>query len=304
MFLALLTLLSALILSSTAAYFSVTGLAAIFSATIISVVIMGIGLESSKIVTALWLHKNWKNKNVSILIKLYLSIAILLLMMITDIGIFGYLSAGHLTAVTPTKSIQVQIDAIDQKIASDQKTIDRANQQLSELDKSLDTYFKNNAATKGLKARAAQKPERDQLTKEISDCQKDIDTLNSQEEPLKQQMIDVSQKLGPIKYVAALFYSNPTQDQMDTSVRYMILLIMSVFDPLAIMLVVGAGISLREYLDEKKKIKDTNILQSKPQPTPQQVSTAKNPNQVNSYLEKKLRLLYDKYLHTKLPNDK
>lgn len=292
MFLAFLTLLCALSLSSVAAFFSVTGLAEIFAASMTAVIIMGICLESSKIVTALWLHKNWKNKNVAILIKGYLCFAILILMLITDIGIFGYLSKSHLDNTAPTQTIQLQIDSIEQKIASDQKTIDRDNQQLSELDKSLDTYFKNDRATQGLKARAAQKTERDQLTKEISECQKDIDTLHSQEDPLKQQMATVSQKLGPIKYVADLFYTNPTQDQIDNSVRLMILIIMSVFDPLAIMLVVSAGISLREFFGSKKTT--TEIQPTITTPTPQKTTTKKSP-QINFYLAKKFKAIYDKY---------
>ena len=116
-------------------------------------------------------------------------------MLITDIGVFGYLSASHLNNVAPSQNLQLQIDSIEQKIVSDQKTIDRDNQQMTELDKSLDTFFKNDRATQALKARAAQKDERDKLSKEISDSQKDIDALHAQEDPLKQQMAQVAQKL-------------------------------------------------------------------------------------------------------------
>jgi len=303
MFLTILVLISALCLSSTAAFFSVSGLAQIFSASVISVIIMGLGLELSKITSALWLHRNWKNKNVSVLIKGYLVAAIMILMLITDIGIFGYLSAGHLTAVAPTQTIQLAIDSIEQKIASDQKTIDRDNQQMTELDKSLDTYFKNNAATKGLKARAAQKDERDRLTKEITETQKDIDALQAQETPLKQQMAEVAQKLGPIKYVAALFYNNPTQDQIDNSVRLMILIIMCVFDPMAIILVISAGISLAEYFDKKKSQVQPQVQQVIQTPTPvlpaQPQLTTKTPTNDETYLEKKFKAIYSKYLDKK-----
>jgi len=125
MILAILTLISALSLSSVAAFFSVTGLAEIFSASVISIIIMGTCLEAGKIISALWLHKNFKNPAVSVLIKSYLVIAILILMLITDIGIFGYLSAAHLNAIAPSQPVQLQIDRIEQQISSDkQKTRD------------------------------------------------------------------------------------------------------------------------------------------------------------------------------------
>jgi hypothetical protein len=276
-----------------------------------SVIIMGLGLEFSKIVSALWVHKNWKNPNVSAIIKSYLCVAIVVLMLITDIGVFGYLSKSHLDNTAPVQTIKLQIDALEQKITSDQKTIDRDNQQLAELDKSLDVYLKNDKPTKALKARADQKPERDRLTKELVEAQKDIDTLQAQETPLKQQMADVAQKLGPIKYVAALFYNNPTQDQIDNSVRLMILTIMIVFDPLAIILVVSAGISLTEYFDKKKQmtqavpvvaITATTKDEIKPGPAITPVASTSPPVKVSadpSYLEKKFKAMYDKYIPNK-----
>ena len=305
MFLGILTLIAALWLSCTAAFFSVSGLAEIFAASMTTVIIMGLGLEFSKVITALWLHRNFRNKNVSVLIKGYLCIAIIVLMLITDIGIFGYLSKSHLDNTAPVQTIQLQIDTIEQKIASDQKTIDRDNQQMTELDKSLDVFFKNDRATQGLKARAAQKAERDQLTKEISEMQKDIDTLHTQEDPLKQQMSTVAQKLGPIKYVAALFYNNPTQDQIDNSVRLMILIIMAVFDPLALMLVVSAGISITEYFDAKKKLSPTPPEVVIPAPTPASPTIVKSlivERKDQSYMERKFQAMKNKYLPNK-PKD-
>ena len=94
MILAMSTLLTALGISAVAAYYSIVGLMAIFSASAMSIAIMGVVLEIGKLITASWLYQNWKR--VPFLLKSYLTLAVIVLMFITSMGIFGYLSKAHI----------------------------------------------------------------------------------------------------------------------------------------------------------------------------------------------------------------
>jgi hypothetical protein len=254
MFFALLTLISALSISVTAAYFSIFGLTALFPATAIAVMIMGIVLEIGKIISAVWLHKNWHNVNVSKILRTYMISAIVVLMLITDIGVFGFLSRGHLEAVSPMQGIQDKIDRIDDQIKTEQDIIDKANKQLKELDDSIDVYFKNDRVTLGLKARKEQEGERKLLGDTINKEQKKIDELKNQEMPLKEQMEAAATNIGPLKYVAQLFFSD-YKNHIDTVVQIMICIIIGVFDPLAISLVIASTISMADYWRERKPSK-------------------------------------------------
>lgn len=296
LFLAILALLSALTLSSTAAYFSIFGLMALFAASSGPVAIMGAGLEISKLVAAAWIHNNWRNPKVSRFIKSYMIMAILTLMLITDIGVFGFLSAGHLQIVAPVEGMQIKMESYNQQIDSDQKTIDSANKQLKQLDDSIDTYFKNDRATQGLAARKQQEAERKDLAKTISNAQKDIDRLNKEIQDLKQQVSDTDQKIGPIKYVAQLFWGDNYQAHIDSAVRIMILVIMSVFDPMAVILVIASGISISDYWDERKGRK---VLKTETQKTT--VASAPQPKievkKEEKFIEKTTKSYYNKFRH-------
>jgi hypothetical protein len=302
MFLAILVLLAALILSSTAAVFSVIGLTELFAASMIAIIIMGAGLEFAKIVTVAWLHKNWRNVKVHKIMKTYMVIAILFLMLITDIGIFGFLSKSHLDSSVPTEEYQIKIDGLNQQIVSDQKVIDRANTQLQELDDSVNDYFKNNRITQGLAARKQQEAERKELANTISREQKDIDKLNQEILELNQQVSVADQKIGPIKYVAQLFWGNNYQSHIDSAVRTMILIIMCVFDPLALILIISSSISLSDYWEEKKSsAPPAQPITAKPEPKIE-VEQEKKP------IENIVKSVYNNFKHRHWgysnPNDK
>ena len=136
MFIAILTLLSALSISGVAIFYSVIGLATIFPGAFWPVVIMGSVLEVGKLVTASWLYRNWKHTR--FLLKTYLTIAVVILSLITSMGIFGFLSKAHLEQNLAEDTITQRIDIINNKIESQetyikrqQLVIDRAEKQLS-----------------------------------------------------------------------------------------------------------------------------------------------------------------------------
>ena len=116
MFMAILTLLTALSISAVAIYYSIAGLAAIFAAAAVPIMIMGTVLEVGKLVTASWLYQNWKAAGLAI--KTYLSIAVVVLMLITSMGIFGFLSKAHVEQSSLGSTQQVKLNNIEEKIIS------------------------------------------------------------------------------------------------------------------------------------------------------------------------------------------
>ena len=114
MVLALVTLITALGISAVAAFYSIVGLMAIFSASALSIAVMGIVLEIGKLITASWLYQNWKR--VPLLLKSYLTIAVVILMFITSMGIFGYLSKAHIDQGKGVAEIYLKVDRVDNRI--------------------------------------------------------------------------------------------------------------------------------------------------------------------------------------------
>ena len=145
---ALLTLITALAISAVAAFYSIVGLMAIFSASAISIAVMGVVLEIGKLITASWLYQNWKK--IPRLLKYYLTLAVVVLMFITSMGIFGYLSKAHIDQGTGTAELYLKVERIDNSISSERKIIERAEKQIGMLDSALDKYIELGAITKGL----------------------------------------------------------------------------------------------------------------------------------------------------------
>ena len=131
MFLAYLTLITALTISAVAIYYSVSGLAAIFAAAVIPIIIMGGVLEAAKLVTAVWLHRYWTEAKWWL--KTYLSIAVAVLMFITSMGIFGFLSKAHIEQTSLSTEQTAQIEALDENLARSQSRVDRWNEELTRL---------------------------------------------------------------------------------------------------------------------------------------------------------------------------
>ena len=255
MFLTILTFLSAISISIIAAGYSIVGLATLFAGAVVPIILMGSALEVGKLVAASWLYHNW-NSDVPRLLKSYLFIAIIVLVFITSLGIFGFLSKAHLDQVKPTSSNNIKIELIDNQIKSQQLIIDRSQKTLTLLDKALEVYIDKEYVTRGLKERKKQKPERDALTLSINEASDKIAELSDKKGSLKLEQDKIEAEVGPIKYVAELIYGENAKDMFDHAVRVVILILIFVFDPLAVLLLIAANISLRQWR-KKRSIKKT-----------------------------------------------
>ena len=242
---ALLTLITALAISAVAAFYSIVGLMAIFSASAISIAVMGVVLEIGKLITASWLYQNWKK--IPRLLKYYLTLAVVVLMFITSMGIFGYLSKAHIDQGTGTAELYLKVERIDNSISSERKIIERAEKQIGMLDSALDKYIELGAITKGLGKREEQEEERNLLNTTVSNAQLRIDDLLDEKTEFNLQIKNFEAEVGPLKYISALFYGEDALDYIDRSVRYVILILVFVFDPLAVLLLIAANMSFNEY---------------------------------------------------------
>lgn len=262
MILALLTLFTALAISAVAAYYSIIGLIAIFSAAVVPIAVMGVVLELGKLVTASWLYHYWKR--VPKLLKGYLISAVVVLMFITSMGIFGFLSKAHIeqTTITSDKSIEIQsvVSAIDRH----KKDINRAEFSLSLLDDALKKYTELGAVTKGLNARKDQEVERNELNKSIQSSTEQIAKLTKTKFGLQKEQLQIESEVGPIRYIAELIYGESSQSVLEDAVRWVIIIIVFVFDPLAVLLLISANITLKEErARRRRKVTRTRKRQEK-----------------------------------------
>ena len=249
--LALLTLLTALAISAVAAYYSIIGLIAIFSSAVIPIAVMGVVLETGKLVTAAWVYHHWKRTPV--LLKTYLISAVVVLMFITSMGIFGFLSKAHIEQTTVNSDNTLQIELIDTKIQRERDTIKRAENTLLQLDSALDKYVELGAVTKGLNARKEQEAERNELNATIDESTDAIATLTQKKSELNADRIAIEAEVGPIKYISELIYGESTKGVLEDAVRGVILIIVFVFDPLAVLLLVAANQSLLQEQQKRRR---------------------------------------------------
>ena len=258
MFLILLTFISAISISVIAAGYSIIGLATLFAGAFVPIIAMGSALEVGKLVAASWLYNNWSNQFVPTSLRTYLFFAVIVLIFITSMGIFGFLSKAHLDQVKPTSSNNIKIELIDKQIASQQSIIDRSQDTLNLLDSALEKYVDMEYVTRGLKEREKQKDEREALNISITNAINEIAKLTENKGNLQLEQDKIEAEVGPIKYIAELIYGDKAEDYFDEAVRWVIIVLIFVFDPLAVLLLIAANISLRtrtHAIDEKKKEK-------------------------------------------------
>ena len=250
MFLTILTFLSAISISVIAAGYSIVGLATLFAGAVVPIIAMGSALEVGKLVAASWLYHNW-NSDVPRLLKGYLFGAIIILIFITSLGIFGFLSKAHLDQVKPTSSNNIKIELLDKQINQQNLIIDRAEKSLNLLDKALEVYIDKEYVTRGLKERKKQEVERNDLNTAITEASDKIANLTNKKAELELSQDKIEAEVGPIKYVAELIYGENAEDNFDKSVRFVILILIFVFDPLAVLLLIAANISLRQWRQKR-----------------------------------------------------
>ena len=256
-----LTLVTALSLSTIAAWYSILGLTAIFAAAVIPIIIMGGALEVSKVVTTVWLHKYWHQVKWSM--RFYLVLAVIALAFLTSMGIFGFLSKAHSDQSLVSGDVQSKISLFDEKIKIAKENIDANRRALKQLDEAVDQVMgrstTESGAERSVQIRRQQGPERQRLIREIETEQKKISSLNEERAPIAAEVRKVEAEVGPIKYIAALIYGdNPEANLLERAVRWVIILIVLVFDPLALTLVLAANSS--RHWDKNKPIEKSHTL--------------------------------------------
>ena len=256
MFLTLLTFISAISISVIAAGYSILGLATLFAGAYIPIIAMGSALEVGKLVAASWLYHNWQS-DIPRLLKTYLFTAIIVLIFITSMGIFGFLSKAHLDQVKPTSSNNIKIELLDNQINQQNLIIKRSQNTLDQLDRALDVYIDKEYVTRGLKERKKQEQERSVLNESINNASDKIAELTNEKASLKLEQDKIEAEVGPIKYIAELIYGDEAKNYFDEAVRIVILILIFVFDPLAVLLLIAANISLRQWRTKRDNAKSS-----------------------------------------------
>jgi hypothetical protein len=275
---AILPFITAIGLSAVAAYYSVIGLAEIFPGSFYPIIIMGTVLEIAKLVTVSWLYNNWNNT--IHMMRYYFLVAIVLLMGITSMGIFGYLSKAHIEHSSTIAPSAAKVQIYEEKIKALQTQIDRNNKNLNQYDEAVDQVMGRSKDEKGAEKasqiRKTQQKDRERIANENARLQKEIQLLTEEKLPLSLEVKKAESDLGPIKYVADVVYGTQDKDLIDKAVRLIIFVIIVVFDPLAVLLLIAAN---QTYRKQKKTKKPTKVIDV-PAPT-----------SVESFIDKKSQLV-------------
>jgi hypothetical protein len=235
-------LLAGIAISGISAWYSIIGLTAIFAGAFWSIIIMGATLEVGKIITASYLYRN--RKSLSIPVTGYFISAVLVLMLITSMGTFGYLSRAHIEQAAGAQNVDAQLERIDQSIARERERIVQSEGILKQLDASINSLIDQKHVILGLEARRKQEAERRLIADSIREYQTNIDKLRDEKMPLQQAIRDAKREVGPVRYVAELIYGASDTEIMDKSIRWIIILLVLVLDPLAVLLIM---VSTQKY---------------------------------------------------------
>jgi len=257
-FLAYLALFSGLFLSLVAEYYSILGLTAIFSAAVIPVIVMGVALGLGKITATLWLKQNWSIAPWSM--RVYLFTAIIVLMMVTSMGIFGFLSKAHSDQSLVSGDALAKISIYDEKIKTAKENIDVNRKALKQMDEAVDQSMGRSTDEKGadkaVAIRKSQQKERSRLLAEIATEQKNIGQLSEERAPIAAEVRKVEAEVGPIKYIAQFVYGETSEGILEKAVTWVIIILILVFDPMAVILLLSSQISFQNFRDRNSLIKE------------------------------------------------
>jgi hypothetical protein len=262
---AYLVLFSGLAISAVAEYYSIMGLIAIYPAAVIPIVIMGVVLGFGKISATIWLKQNWQYA--PWWLKTYILPAIISLMVITSLGVFGFLSKAHSDQSLVSGDAQAKIAIYDEKIKTAKDNIDANRKALKQMDEAVDQVMGRSSDEKGadkaVKIRRAQQKERVRLQSEISTEQKTIASLSEERAPIAAEVRKVEAEVGPIKYIAHLLYGeNPDANILEKAVIWVTVLIVVVLDPLAVILLLASQYSFQSFRERDSKSPGGVIMDS------------------------------------------
>lgn len=244
-----MALMIALLLSSVAAYYSVVGLATIFAAAYWPIIIMGGSLEAAKVVAISWTYRNWHTAPA--ILRYYLVSAICVLMLITSMGTFGFLSKAHLDQNVISGDSMTRLSILDEKIKTSKENIDASRKSIKQLDEAVEQIMARSqdekGADKAVALRRGQSKERVRLVQDIETEQKKLAAFNEERAPIAAEVRKVEAEVGPIKYIAELIYGQSSEEVLGQAVRWVIILLVAVFDPLAVALLLAANFGLQRH---------------------------------------------------------
>lgn len=262
-----LVLMMGLLLTGVGGFFSIIGLATIFAGAYWSVVVMATTLELSKVVAASWIYRQWSIA--PFLIRSYMVAAVMTLVFITSMGIFGYLSKAHVEqTINQGGNNEIRIEAIQRRIDRQNGIISDSQLVLGQLDDAvsiLQEYDRIRGPDGAIAVRESQSEERQSLNTAISQAYDTIEELTDELAPLQRQQLELEAEIGPLKYIAELVYGEDrASEYFDSAVRWIIILLVCVFDPLAIVMIIAGNVGLKkrgviQVMTEEEVLKDVDI---------------------------------------------
>ncbi len=257
-------IIAATSVSTLGAYFSIVGIGALFSGALIAVCLMAGALEFAKFVLAAYLHQTWKRVNIAL--KMYMTFAIVVLSFITSIGIYGFLSDAY-------QSTSLVLEGETVKLENFKKQSELATSEIDRLQYSIEE-IPENRVTKRLEARKAIEPRILELNKKVEDNEKEVTSANL-------KILDVKKKVGPLIYIAKALNVS-----IDQTVKYLILVFVLVFDPLAICLVIASTFALDTrrrphlYVDKEEQELEKAMFSEKSAPVAAEKPVVKIPDPI------------------------
>lgn len=262
-----LAIVMGIALSTVAAYFSVLGIAAIFAGAFVSVAVMMALLEMSKLVAASWIYRNWSIAPT--VMRFYMIVAVIVLVLITSLGIFGYLTKAHVDQTISSGDNTLRIEQIDSRIDRQQRVIDDAENVITQLDDAvsiLQEYDRIRGPNGALAVRESQREERSLLNGQIDEASDVILDLKQQRAELSRTQLELEAKVGPLRYIAEMIYGDEAKNHFDSAVRLITIILVFVFDPLAVCLLLAGNTGLMHRKQNMVFLTEEDVYQVKEQP--------------------------------------
>jgi hypothetical protein len=262
-----LAIVMGIALSAVAAYFSVLGIAAIFAGAFVSVAVMMALLEMSKLVAASWIYRNWSIAPT--IMRFYMIVAVIVLVLITSLGIFGYLTKAHVDQTISSGDNILRIEQIDSRIERQQRVIDDAENVITQLDDAvsiLQEYDRIRGPNGALAVRESQREERSLLNGQIDEASDVILDLKQQRAELSRTQLELEAKVGPLRYIAEMIYGDEAKNHFDSAVRLITIILVFVFDPLAVCLLLAGNTGLMHRKRNMVFLTEKDVYQVQEQP--------------------------------------
>lgn len=253
---ALITLVVALGLATIAAWFSIIGLVSIFAGSAFAITLMAGFMEAGKVALTVWLKTEWDIAPK--ILKAPIFALVVTLMLITSVGTYGYLSKAHLEVTSQATPAILQIEQIDQQIALEQSKIDDANTVKNQLDETVSKLIEHaRVSNRGgaREVRQSQQEERTALSQTITEAQTKISELQLKKLELTTTVKEIELEVGPLKYLAQTLGGDNSAESLEKAVRWLIVILVLVFDPAAVIMLIAANHTLLNISKEKKQKK-------------------------------------------------